>query len=144
MTEGVHGCDKRIMAETKIDDQTPVRLDRWLWAARFFKTRSMAGKAVMGGHVHVNGVRAKPSRSVTVGDEIRITINSSEWLVIVLGLSDRRGPAAHARLLYQETEASRQAREDARLMRSLAVVSARPTGKPSKKDRRALRVLLGK
>lgn len=132
------------MTESRNDDQTPVRLDRWLWAARFFKTRSMAGKAVMGGHVHVNGVRAKPSRSVKVGDEIRITGNSSEWLVIVSGLSDRRGPAVHARLLYQETEASQQAREEARLMRSLAVVPVRSTVKPSKKERRDLRALLGK
>ena len=83
-----------------------VRIDKWLWAARFFKTRSMAAQAVSGGKVHLNGARIKPARIVQKGDELRIRRGEVEFVVIVQDIADRRGPAREAQLLYEETEAS--------------------------------------
>jgi ribosome-associated heat shock protein Hsp15 len=119
-----------------------VRIDKWLWAARFFKTRSAATDAVAGGHVKVNGERAKPSREITVGERVGVRTSKERWTVDVLALADRRGPAAAARALYQETSASAAAREqrrqEARAGRPLgADLSARPT----KRDRRRLDAL---
>jgi ribosome-associated heat shock protein Hsp15 len=118
-----------------------VRIDKWLWAARFFKTRSIATKAVAGGLVHVNDERCKPSREVIPGDKLRITRGSSEFVVIVTGLQDRRGSATLARTLYNETEASLQAREAAREQRRLmaAVGGLDPVRRPSKRGRRLIR-----
>jgi len=116
-----------------------VRLDKWLWAARFFKTRSLASKAVSGGHVHLNEGRVKPSRIVKVGDRLKIRRSEEEFTVNVLALSSRRGPASVARTLYEETDDSRLQREAAREERRLIRAPAsRPKGRPDKRDRRKL------
>ena len=88
-----------------------VRLDKWLWAARFFKTRSVAREAVSGGKVHLNGNRVKPGRALKIGDELQIQRGEEEYIITVLELSIRRGPAPVARTLYKETEDSRIKRE---------------------------------
>jgi ribosome-associated heat shock protein Hsp15 len=114
-----------------------MRLDKWLWAARFFKTRSHASSEVDGGHVEVNGERAKPAKQIKVGDELRIRLNQFTHVVLVRGLSDRRGPASIARTLYEETEASRLERERLAEQRRLAPTpSYEEGGRPTKRDRR--------
>lgn len=122
-----------------------VRLDKWLWAARFFKTRSLASKAVSGGHVHLNGKRVKPSRLVQGEEQLRIKRGIEEYTVIILALSVRRGPAKVAQTLYEETEESRAQREEAREQRRLIKAPAsRPEGRPDKRDRRKIRKFLRK
>lgn len=117
-----------------------IRIDKWLWAARFFKTRSLASQAVAGGKVHINGGRVKPAKVVMVGDSLRIQRGEVEYLVEVLALADKRGPAVQAQTLYQETEASRMAREANREERRLlAAERAGPERRPSKRDRRLIR-----
>jgi ribosome-associated heat shock protein Hsp15 len=115
------------------------RIDKWLWAARFFKTRALAAEAVNGGKVEVNGARAKPSRAVRPGDAINVRRGLYEWTVVVKHVAKLRGPAAQAQLLYQETEASVRRREAAIARLKLE----RPpefddSGRPSKKNRRAI------
>ena len=118
-------------------DSEKVRLDKWLWAARFFKTRSLATEAISGGHIHVNGGRGKASRIVNVGDELRIRKGTAEFIVVVQLLSDRRGPATVAQTLYEETAASREARElDSEQRRLNTLVSPRPDKRPDKHQRR--------
>ena len=121
-----------------------VRLDKWLWAARFYKTRSAATEAVLGGKVEVNGDGAKPARLVSPGDRIRVRIAPYEWTVVVTALAERRGSAAQAALLFDETEESRTARE--RLAQQLrdAPLLRFDQGKPSKQDRRTIRKLKGR
>lgn len=118
----------------------PVRLDKWLWAARFFKTRSLATEAVAGGKAHVNGEHAKPSKALKVGDEVRLRLGPYEHVVIVRALAERRGPAAAAQALYEETTASRETRE--RLAAQLRLAPPpfvyEEKGRPTKKDRRDL------
>jgi ribosome-associated heat shock protein Hsp15 len=119
-----------------------VRLDKWLWAARFYRTRSAATDAVAGGRVHVNGVRVKPAKDIRPGDEIEVTVGVSRCVVEVLVLSDKRGPASVAATLYRETPESIDARERAAAERRLA----RPLGadlgvRPTKLDRRRLEAL---
>jgi ribosome-associated heat shock protein Hsp15 len=119
-----------------------VRIDKWLWAARFFKTRSLATDAVLGGHVQLNGLRVKPSKDVRIGDDVEVRIGTVTWSVAVTGLSDKRGPAPVARTLYAETPESAKAREEQALQRRLA----RPLGaefgeRPTKQDRRRLDAL---
>ena len=124
------------------DEDKKVRIDKWLWAARFFKTRNMATQAVSGGLVHLNGERIKPSRAVLPGDRLRITRGQIEFDVLVLDLSERRGPAVVARKLYQETEESIAAREaisEERRLRRLASPDSVFVKKPGKKDRRLIR-----
>jgi ribosome-associated heat shock protein Hsp15 len=119
-----------------------VRIDRWLWAARFFKTRGLATEAVLGGHVHLNGVRVKPAKDVHVGDTLQVRIGTLEWLVDVRGLSDKRGPAPAARALYEERPESREARERHVLERRLAKPLGADLGaRPTKLDRRRLEAL---
>jgi len=114
-----------------------VRLDKWLWAARFYKTRRLAIEAVSGGKVHVNGGRAKPGRSLKAGDELTIKRHGIAMTVIVCGLSEQRGPAAVAQQLYRETEASRiQRAESAELQRLVRQPAPRPASRPDKKARR--------
>ena len=114
----------------------PVRLDKWLWAARFFKTRTLAAESIDTGRVEVNGERAKRSRGVTVGDKLRIRKPPFEQ---VIGESEQRGPATVAATLYVETEESRKAREKlAAQMKALGPPVFREKGKPGKKDRRAI------
>jgi ribosome-associated heat shock protein Hsp15 len=117
-----------------------IRLDKWLWAARFFKSRSLAAAAVTGGRVHVNGTRVKPSRLLAAGDIIAITKGPLSWTVVVRATTRRRGPASEASLLYDESAESREAREQATLERRAqraAEASVRERGgRPSKRDRR--------
>lgn len=122
-----------------------VRIDKWLWAARFFKTRSMASKAVSGGHVHLNGSRIKPSRTVQPGDELRIRKGELSFTVTVLALNDRRRSAPEARLLYEESEESKALREDMKAQRRLiSNPAAKPDRRPDKRDRRKIRAFLKK
>ena len=115
------------------------RLDKWLWAARFFKTRGLAHEAIEGGRVRLDGERVKPSREVRVGDVLTLQINSLEWVVSVLKLSERRGPASEARELYAESEASQAARQQAIEQRRLASEPGSSIrGRPSKKDLRLI------
>lgn len=117
-----------------------VRIDKWLWAARFFKTRSLATDAVDGGKVEVNGEHAKPSKAVKPGDEIRLRLGPYEHILIVRALGERRGPASVAQTLYEETAASREAREklSAQLRMAPAAFVYEEKGRPTKKDRRDL------
>ncbi len=122
-----------------------VRIDKWLWAARFYKTRSIATKAVSGGHVHLNGQRIKPSRSLQIGDELHIRRGLTEFVVIVLEMSDRRGPATVARTLYQETGESVARREKTAKQRRLQnTTDPGPSRKPDKRDRRKIRKFIRK
>jgi ribosome-associated heat shock protein Hsp15 len=116
-----------------------VRLDKWLWAARFFKTRSLAAKAVVGGKVEINADRAKPSRIVRAGDRLAIRRGPYEWTVIVKGGAIHRGPVSEAQLLYEETEESTRKREGVSAQLKLErPASFDVPGRPSKKDRRAI------
>lgn len=120
-----------------------VRIDKWLWAARFFKTRSLAQAAVRGGHVSVNGHACKPARAVGVGDRLRIVRGEIEFEVVVEALADRRGPAALAQTLYRETPASVEKREYRAEQKRLTRQSA-PEGRPDKRARRKIRSFTGK
>lgn len=118
------------------------RLDRWLWAARFYKTRALAAAAITGGKVQVNGTRAKPAKQLRVGDAVRLRLGPYEWLVTVRALSPRRGPPKEAQLLYDESAEGRATRE--RLAEAHKIAPT-PTyqgkGRPTKKDRRKLELL---
>lgn len=118
---------------------TSVRIDKWLWAARFFKTRALAARACELGRIHSNSIEAKPAREVRVGDRLQVRTDAGEFQIEVLELSIMRGPAAVAQKLYHETEASREARlkaaEEARAMRQFTPA---PVGRPSKRDRRRI------
>src|SRR3954454_19075867 len=105
---------------TPDDPETRVRLDKWLWAARFYKTRSLATEAVTGGKVDVNGERAKPAKPIKPGDEIRLRLAPYEHIVIVRALAERRGSATVAQTLYDETPASRTERERLATQRKLS------------------------
>ena len=122
-----------------------VRIDKWLWAARFFKTRPLAGEAVDGGRVHVNGDRVKAGRAIKAGDRLEIRLRQEELEVIVRGLSEQRGPASAAQALYEETEPSvarRRLLADQR--RALAAAMPRFEGRPDKRSRRALAKFKGR
>lgn len=125
---------------TQAAHNSSVRVDKWAWAARFFKTRSLAAKAVKGGHVQVNGQRAKASTGVHVGDRVLVRKGEATFEIDVLDLSEQRGPAAQAAQLYAETTDSRERREARAAERRAARVSMpRPTARPNKKQRRELR-----
>lgn len=116
-----------------------LRIDKWLWAARFYKTRALATEAVSGGHVHVGGVRVKPSREIKPGD--RLTINKSPYTfeISILGLAARRGPASVAQTLYEEAETSRLKREEIASQRRMERASnPAPSRRPDKRDRRRI------
>ena len=117
-----------------------MRLDKWLWAARFYKTRSLAQQAIEAGRVRLAGERVKPSREVKPGDLLAIRVQELEWDVSVRTLSERRGPASEARRLYDESENSRQKRETLLAGRKLMREPARAMqgGRPTKRDRRTL------
>ena len=117
-----------------------VRLDKWLWAARFYKTRSLAAQAIDAGRVHVNGVAAKASRNLKPGDLVTLRQSPSHRTVEVLALSQVRGPAPEAQLLYAETAQSLQARQEALQARRFGVEPAlsQEQGRPTKRDRRSL------
>jgi ribosome-associated heat shock protein Hsp15 len=115
------------------------RLDKWLWCARFFKTRSLAAQAVTGGKVHVNGERVKPAHNVRIGDRLSIVMHGADAQFDVLGLPERRGPAPEARSHYTETPDSAARREKLREQHRLAELTRpRPEGRPDKRDRRKL------
>jgi ribosome-associated heat shock protein Hsp15 len=120
------------------------RIDKWLWAARFFKTRTLATAAAVGGKVHVNGERAKPARPVHVGDRVRVRVGPYEHVVVVRGVADRRGPARHAQALYEETPESLAARQRLADQHRLAPAPRfQGRGRPTKKDRRTIERLRG-
>jgi ribosome-associated heat shock protein Hsp15 len=128
------------MQEKTVDVLSTVRLDKWLWAARFFKTRSLASTAILNGRVKINGDRCKPAKLLRVGDKLEIHSAPFDWHLLVLSLSERRGSPAVASALFQESEESQDRREE--LRRQLK--AARGSGflenkaRPTKKDRRAL------
>ncbi|MBU7572300.1 MAG: RNA-binding S4 domain-containing protein [Hydrogenophaga sp.] len=117
-----------------------VRLDKWLWAARFYKTRSLSSEAIDKGHVRLNGLPVKPSRDVKPGDTLELRIGPDTRTLVVKGLSGVRGPAPVAALLYEETAASLLQRSQAAEQRRLAPEPAhsQPMGRPTKRDRRQL------
>jgi ribosome-associated heat shock protein Hsp15 len=118
--------------------QEPVRVDRWLWAARLAKTRSLAADAVKGGRVAVNGQRVKPSKDVRPGDRLEVTLGQVRLAVVVRGTALRRGPASEAALLYEETDESRRERERQAAERRLEALRGERGGRPTKRDRRRL------
>lgn len=116
-----------------------IRIDKWLWAARFFKTRSLATDAVDGGKVRLNGERVKPARAVKQGDTLEIDNGSTEWEVVVQGLADKRGSATIAQTLYAETERSIAEREKkAEQRKYFREPSESIKGRPTKRDRRQM------
>jgi ribosome-associated heat shock protein Hsp15 len=116
---------------------TSVRIDKWLWAARFFKARALAAKACDLGRIQSNGQPAKPAREVRIGNMLRITNDGGDFEVEVLLLSDARGPASVAQTLYRETEASRELRQKVAAERkAMREFEELPAGRPSKRDRR--------
>ena len=118
---------------------TGVRMDKWLWAARFFKTRTLAGRACDLGRVDSNGQRAKAAREVRAGDLVQVTNHGGDFQVEVLALSETRGPAAVAQTLYRETEASRELRMKlAEERKAMPHFEASREGRPSKRDRREI------
>jgi ribosome-associated heat shock protein Hsp15 len=130
-------------------DDTPseakTRLDKWLWAARFYKTRALAAEAIGGGKVQVNGERVKRAKALQLGDEVRIRLGPYEHAVLVRALSDRRGPAAQAAALYDEKPESRAAREAMALqLKSLHAAFVPERGRPTKKNRREINRLKGR
>ena len=121
-----------------------LRIDKWLWAARFYKTRSLAAWAVEGGKVKLNGERAKPGKGVRPGDRLELRSGELQWLVEVRAVALRRGPAAEAALLYTEGEESRARREHMMTMRRAGPHPAHDThGRPTKRDRRMIRRFTG-
>jgi ribosome-associated heat shock protein Hsp15 len=116
-----------------------MRLDKWLWAARFFKTRSLAQQAVTGGRVQLNGTRTKPAHELKAGDMLDIRVGDWRWELKVIALSDKRGPAEEARKLYEETEASRAERQRRGDLRRWGTEPAAALkGRPTKRDRRRM------
>lgn len=119
------------------------RIDKWLWAARFFKTRALAAEAVAGGRVHLNGTRAKPGKLVHIGDQVSVRRGPYDWVVIVRELTSIRGSAAQAALLYEETEESKEKREKlAEQIKAQGFHRLGPEGRPSKRDRRQIMRLI--
>lgn len=115
-----------------------VRIDKWLWAARFFKTRAKAKDAIDGGKVHLNGARTKPSKEVQLDDTLNITQGWDEKVVVVMGLSDKRGSATIAQALYEETAESTRKRALIAEQRKAAGSQVRSEGRPTKKGRRLI------
>jgi ribosome-associated heat shock protein Hsp15 len=122
---------------TSSDLSDGVRLDKWLWAARFFKTRSLASEAINGGKIQLNGHRAKRAKHVQIGDEVRIRKGPYEQSVVVRGLAEKRGPAKVAQTLYEETPESLYKREMMSIqLKSTPETSFRTKGRPTKRERR--------
>ena len=116
-----------------------VRLDKWLWAARFYKTRAVAREMIEGGKVHYNGQRSKPSKLVKVAAELTLRQGNDERTVVIQAVSDKRGPATEAQQLYRETEQSIEKREKVALARKMnALTMPHPDRRPDKKERRDL------
>lgn len=127
------------------ENSVKIRLDKWLWAARFFKTRAKAAQAVQGGRVHVNEARVKPARIVCIGDVLEIHRNEISFTISVRGLNAYRRPASEAQLLYEESEESISGRAKQREMMKLMRASGGPPPKrPGKRDRRKIREFIRK
>ena len=125
-----------------LENAASVRLDLWLWAARFYRTRALAKHAIETGKVDVGGQRAKPSRSVRIGDALAVVRGEERLEIEVVALSDTRGPASIAQTLYRESDASKLAREQARALRAAERAGFRaPESKPDKRARRLIRAL---
>lgn len=121
-----------------------MRIDKWLWASRFFKTRSLASTAVDGGKIHLNGHTTKPAKEVKVGDVLEIRAHEQEWTITVLALNEQRRPAPEARLMYEESAESVAKRERAAELKKLAPAPGNDLhGRPTKKAGRALRRFSG-
>ena len=119
---------------------TALRIDKWLWTARFFKTRSLAAQAIHAGHVRLNGTAVKAAREVRPGDTLELTLNEERWTVTVLAINEQRRPAPEARALYAETPESSARREAQRQARHLAPNPGSDLrGRPTKRDRRQIR-----
>lgn len=127
-----------------VQEDATVRLDKWLWAARFFKTRSAATEAVLGGKVEVNDAAAKPARAIRIGDLVTVRLAPYQWEVSVTGLAERRGTTAQAAALFAETTASAEARARLTEQLRLAPDLQFSAGRPSKKDRRNWSKLRGR
>lgn len=128
------------MSERESESVGDVRVDIWLWAARFFKTRSLAKQAIEGGKIDVNDLGCKPAKALHVGDRLKVVSGDERMEVVVLALSDKRGPASVARALYRETDASRLARETLKEQRRLSGAAFdHPLSRPDKHARRDLR-----
>ena len=128
-----------------LDETLRVRLDKWLWAARFFKTRALAADAIESGKVEVNDERAKRAKQLQVGDSVRVRLGPYHHLITVLAVSERRGPASVARTLYEENAEGRKAREALQLqVKAAQSASGYTPGRPTKKDRREIEKLRGK
>ena len=125
------------MTHGKTEDSEKLRIDKWLWAARFFKTRALAADAVESGKVLVNDARVKPAKALAVGDRLDIRLGQYQYSVEVLGLSNRRGPASEAQQLYRESEQSRQRRETISAQNKL-LPQSHLKGRPTKRDRREI------
>ena len=124
---------------TKNNELTEIRLDKWLWASRFFKTRAIAVESINGGRVQLNGVRVKPARVIRLDDELKITRGTERYHVVVKGLNDKRRPAKEAVLMYEETEESLQERETAQELNRLQSANIKqPTHKPNKRESRVM------
>jgi len=123
---------------TDHEQEDKLRVDKWLWAARFYKTRSVAADAVDSGKVLVNGARVKPARAVKVRDELQIRTPGADYTVQIAGLSPRRGSAAEAAKLFSETEESKRQRAEAKLLRSDRHPDACARGRPTKRARRQI------
>ena len=130
------------MTSRERDPGGSCRIDKWLWAARFFKTRGAATEAVLGGRVQLNGARAKPAKEVRACDTVDVQVGQVRFTVVVRGVADKRGPASVARTLYEETEESRAARERTAADRRLAAPLGADLGaRPTKQARRRLEAL---
>jgi ribosome-associated heat shock protein Hsp15 len=128
------------MSERESESVGDVRVDIWLWAARFFKTRSLAKQAIEGGKIDVNDLGCKPAKALHVGDRLKVVRGDERMEVVVLALSDKRGPASVAQALYRETDASRLARETLKEQRRLSGAAFdHPLSRPDKHARRDLR-----
>ncbi len=124
------------------EETTRVRLDKWLWAARFFKTRALAADAIESGKVEVNGERAKRAKQLQAGDSVRVRLGPYHHLITVLAVSERRGPASVARTLYEENAEGRKAREALQIqVKAAQSASSYDRGRPTKKDRREIEKL---
>lgn len=131
--------------EGRPEEAARLRVDRWLWHARFYRSRSLAATAVAGGKVHVNGERVKPARALRIGDLITVARGGVDFECRVLGLPERRGPAPVAARAYEETPVSRERRaRHAEAGRLAAQLAPRPEGRPEKHERRALRRVRGR
>ncbi len=121
-----------------------MRLDKWLWVARFYKTRQLANEAIENGRVKIDGARVKPAREVKPGDRLELRVGDSDWVLTVRGLSMQRGPAPLARTLYEEEADSRMRRERAQAERRLVTnPAAAIKGRPTKRDRRQIHRFTG-